>query len=165
VLRCAEILAADVGSQLWDYLRTRVCLRPAGFDPMLNLLSIDDAVAALMLAIASAGQGTYNIAGADTLPLSRLIARFGRIDIPLPGPLLAPLYRLRTRAIGLDFRYDLNARRFHLGGILDDQRARLELGYRPRHPLFDRSNSALSEAGSCGPTESGLATPRPAPAA
>jgi hypothetical protein len=75
----------------------------------------------------------FNIPGFDTLPLSRLIARAGRRDIPVPGPLLAPLYRLRTRTVGTEFRYDLNTRRFHFGGILDGSRARAALGYEPHH--------------------------------
>lgn len=135
VLRLAEVLAAGTGSQLWDYLRSRVCLRPLGFDPMLNVLSLEDAASAIVLAATSAGQGVYNIAGADTLPLSHIIARAGRRDFPVPGPLLDPLYRLRTRLLDLEFRYDLNLRRFHFGGIIDDTRARRELGYAPRHPI------------------------------
>lgn len=135
VRRCAEILAEGTGSQLWDYLQSRVCLRPLGFDPMINVLSIADAADAIELALRGTTNGVYNVAGTDTLPLSRLIARWGRRDVPVPGPLLAPLYRLRTRAIGLDFRYDLNRQRFHLGGLVDDGRARRELGYRPTHAI------------------------------
>ncbi len=135
VLRCAECLAPDSGSQLHDYLASRVCLRPLGFDPMLNLLSIDDMVAAIRLALASDRQGVFNIPGHDTLPLSRLIARFGRVDLPLPEPALGPLYRLRSATIGTDFRYDLNYWRFHFSGVLDGARARAELGYVPRSPL------------------------------
>ena len=40
-------LVAQSGSQLHDYLQSRVCLRPMGFDPMLNVLSVDDAVRAI----------------------------------------------------------------------------------------------------------------------
>jgi UDP-glucose 4-epimerase len=69
VLRCAEILHADMGSQLYDYLQSRVCLRPLGFDPVLNLLSLDDAARAFALAVESDGGGVFNIPGADTLPL------------------------------------------------------------------------------------------------
>jgi len=134
VLRTAEILAPDMGSQLWDYLQSPVCLRPFGFDPMINVLSLEDAADAIALALAAPGQGVFNVAGADTLPLSRLIARWGRRDVPVPGPLLAPLYRLRAWTRGFEFRYDLNLRRFHFGGQLDDTRAQTELGYRPTHP-------------------------------
>ena len=45
---------------------------------------------------------------------------------------MAPLYQLRRRIAGFEFRYDLNARRFHFGGVLDGTRAREQLGYVPR---------------------------------
>jgi UDP-glucose 4-epimerase len=134
VLRCAEILAADSGSQLWDYLSSRVCLRPLGFDPMLNVLSLEDAIAAIAAAAGSTHTGVFNIPGADTLPLSRAIAESGRLDVPVPGPFLAPLYGLRRWVAGFEFRYDLNLRRFHFGGVMDGTRARHLLGYLPGHP-------------------------------
>ncbi len=135
VLRFAEVLAARTGSQLWDYLSSRLCLRPLGFDPMLNLLSLEDLGEAAARAATAHGQGVYNIPGADTLPLTRVIALRGRIDLPVPGPLLFPLYRLRTGVMGFEFRYDLNARRFHFGGVLDGSRAHRDLDYEPRHRL------------------------------
>lgn len=150
VLRLAELLEPETGSQLWDYLATRVCLRPAGFDPMVNLLTLPDAVHALILGLTSDAQGVFNIPGADTLPLSLVARRSGRTSLPLPGPLLAPLYQLRTRAIGLEFRYDLQMRRFHFGAVLDGSRARAALGYQPRHPVawlpraLDAARSAVT---------------------
>lgn len=135
VLRLAEVLARDSGSQLWDYLSSRVCLRPLGFDPMLNVLSIDDAVAALRAASHTSATGVFNIPGADTLPLSRAIAESLRIEVPTPGPLLAPLYALRRGLTGFELRYDLTGRRLHLAGVLDGSRARRELGYAPSHPV------------------------------
>lgn len=135
ILRCAEILAADTGSQLWDYLQSRVCMRPLGYDPMLNVLSLPDAGAAFAAAARSTEIGVFNIPGADTLPLSRAIAESVRIDLPVPGPLMAPLYGLRRRFAGFDFRYDVNLRRFHFGGVLDGSRARALLGYTPHRPV------------------------------
>lgn len=136
VLRCAEVLARGTGSQLWDYLQTRVCLRPLGFDPMINVLSLPDLAHAVVRAARSKATGIFNIPGADTLPLSEIIARAHRLDVPVPGPLLAPLYQLRARTIGLEFRYDLNMRRFHFGGILDGTRAREILGYEPAFSIW-----------------------------
>ena len=132
VLRLAEILAPDTGSQLWDFLQSRVCLRPLGFDPMLNVLSLADAVEAIVLALRSTAVGVFNIPGRDTLPLSRAIVESRRADIPLPGPLMTPLYELRRWLAGFEFRYDMNMRRFHFGGVLDGSRARASLGYTPR---------------------------------
>lgn len=135
VLRQAEILAPDMGSQLYDYLSSRVCLRPLGYDPILNLLSIEDAAQAWLLALDAPEQGVFNIPGADTLPLSRAIRLWGRDDLPLPGPLLGPLYRLRRRVRRTDFSYAINHQRFHFNGVLDGTRARQLLGYRPCHAI------------------------------
>ena len=138
VLRCAEMYGPELGSQLWDYLRSRYCLRPAGYDPMINLLSIDDAVAAFTTAIKREVRGVFNITGYDTLPLSRLIKLAQCKDISLPGPLLGPLYRLRSAVRHTDFSYELNRWRFHFNGILCGRRARAELDYTPEHPLLWR---------------------------
>ena len=132
VLRCAEIFAPDTGSQLWDYLQSRICLRPLGFDPMVNVLSLADVVAAFVAAVRSRATGVFNIPGCDTLPLSRAIGESRRADVPVPGPLMAPLYGLRHWATGFEFRYDMNLQRFHFGGVLDGTRARTALGYVPR---------------------------------
>jgi hypothetical protein len=48
---------------------------------------------------------------------------------------MSPLYRLRRRVAGFDFRYDMNRSRFHFGGVLDGTRAREQLGYTPRYPV------------------------------
>ncbi|CAN5922383.1 SDR family oxidoreductase [soil metagenome] len=133
VLRCAEVLAPNSGSQLWDYLGSHVCLRPLGFDPIINVLSLEDAAAAFVIAAHSTAIGAFNIPGADTLPLSRAVAESQRLDFPVPGPLMSPLYRLRRRIVGFEFHYNLNARRFHFGGVLDGARASNELGYVPTH--------------------------------
>jgi UDP-glucose 4-epimerase len=135
VLRCAECLAADTGSQLYDYLQSAVCFSALGYDPMLNLLSFDDAVRAIALSARHDGQGVFNIPGADTLPLSAVIAGWGRTGIPVPALLLHPLYRLRALTIGTQFRYDLNRWRFHFSGVLDGRRASEQLGYVPARPI------------------------------
>lgn len=145
VLRLAEILADGVGSQLQDYLQSKLCLRPLGFNPMLNVLSLEDAAEALKRAVFADGSGVYNIPGADTLPLSVAIKLAGKRALPLPGPLLAPLYRVRASALGMEFRYDLAYRSFHFSAVLDGARAREELGYVPRHPVAwsERPNGEL----------------------
>jgi len=135
VLRCSEVVGHAIGSQLFDYLRSRVCLRPLGFDPMLNLLSVEDTARAICAAVDSEAQGVFNIPGADTLPLTAIIAQAQRLDVPLPGPLLRPLYRLRALTVGTQFRYDLNLGRFHFSGVPDGSRAKRVLGYTPKHPL------------------------------
>lgn len=133
VLRCAEILESGSGSQLYDYLGSRVCFRPLGFDPLVNLLTVADAAHAVVASLFSDATGVFNIPGADTLPLSKAIAKWGRVDAPVPGPLMGPLYRVRRRLRGTEFRWRLNRGRFHSGNILDGTRARNAFGYAPEH--------------------------------
>lgn len=135
VLRMAETLAPGTGSQLYDYLGSTVALRPAGFDPMINVLSLEDTVIALRKAIHSTAQGVFNVPGADTLPLSALIRKWGRLGVPMPGMWLTPLYQLRRSVRGHDFRYGMNRRRFHYSGVLDGRRAAEVLGFVPSHPV------------------------------
>ncbi len=135
VLRFAEIVAPGVGSQLFDYLSSRVCFRPLGFDPMLCLLSVGDAVRATMAALRARASGIFNIPGKDILPLSRAVALARRACVPVPGPLLSPLYGLRARAMHTDFRYDMNHFRFHLSGVVDGRRAAEVLGFAPEIAL------------------------------
>lgn len=135
VLRMAEALAPGTGSQLFDYLESPVCLRPLGFDPMINVTTIEDTVVAIQKAIHSDAQGVFNVPGADTLPLSACIRKWGRLELPLPGLWLGPLYRWRRRLSGHDFRYGMNQRRFHYSGVLDGTRARKVLGFFPSHPV------------------------------
>lgn len=136
VLRCAETLAPGTGSQLFDYLDAAVCLLPAGYDPMMNVLSITDTVRALEIGARAFGvQGVFNIAGADTLPLTECVRAYGRVGLPMPGSLLTPLYRLRRRLRGHDFSYGMNRRRFHYCTVLDGTRAREILGFVPQCPI------------------------------
>lgn len=135
VLRLAELFAPQCGSQVYDYLLSKVCFRPIGFDPMIQLLSLEDGLRAMVLALFSDAQGVFNIPGADVLPLSRAITLAGRRGIALPGPLLGPLYTARSLLRGTEFRYEANRFRFHYSGVLDGRRAEQVLGYSPSAPI------------------------------
>jgi UDP-glucose 4-epimerase len=135
VLRFAECLAPLMGSQLYDYLTAPVCFRPLGFDPMINVISVADMVAATVAALCSEADGIFNVPGLDTLPLSLLIRKWGHRAIPAPGRLLGPLYRARSMFERSEFRYDMNHWRFHFNGTLSGERAERILGYHPRHGI------------------------------
>jgi UDP-glucose 4-epimerase len=132
VLRCAEALAPGCGSQLYDFLAAPVALRPWGFDPMVNVATLDDLTDALSRATFGSGEGVFNVPGADTLPLTEAIRRWGTPGLPALGPLIRRAYDLRHRLTGSQFSYGMSRRRMHLGLVLDGTRAARELGYAPR---------------------------------
>jgi UDP-glucose 4-epimerase len=135
VLRCAELFAPKAGGQLLRWLDAEPCLRPLGFDPIVNLISREDLVRAVSLALRSPVAGVFNIKGADTLPLSELAVKAGRRCVPLPGWVLSPAYRLRALLKGPSFDYPTNRPKFHFGGVLSGRAALLALGYQPRTPI------------------------------
>ncbi len=136
VLRCAECLAPDTGSQLFDYLGSQICFQPLGFDPMINLISLPDLARAFALATVAQSSGIFNIPGKDTLPLSVLIEKWGQTSVPVPSVLLSPLYWLRNKVIGSDFVYDLNRFRFHFSAVMDGHRAERLLHYTPQSAIM-----------------------------
>ena len=135
VLRCAEALGPGTGSQLFDFLDASVAIRPAGFDPMVNVATVSDMVCAFEAATHGSGEGVFNIPGYDTLPLSAAARKWGTTMVPAPGPAVSLLYDLRHRITGSEFSYGLNRHSMHFGLVLDGSRAREELGYVPQHPI------------------------------
>lgn len=135
VLRCAEALGPGTGSQLFDYLDAPVAFRPLGFDPMVNVASVEDIVVAMEKATHGSGEGVFNIPGFDTLPLSECVRKWGTPCIPVPGPMVRVAYNLRHTLTGSAFSYGLNRHRMHLGLVLDGKRAADVLGYTPSHPI------------------------------
>lgn len=135
VVRGAECFGPDNGSQLWDYLSAGVCFTPLGFDPMINVISVEDLVDAIHRSIFVSEQGAFNAPGFETLPLSLAIEKAGRVRVSVPGPLLSPIYGTRAITRGGDFRYDQNYYRFHFGGVMEGRRAMKVLGYEPKVPV------------------------------
>jgi UDP-glucose 4-epimerase len=133
VLRCAEIYGP--GNQTWDYLQSRVCFHPLGFDPMIELLTLEDAAHALQLALHSPVHGIFNIPGNDILPLSAVTRQAGRRSVGVPRLLLPPLYRWRRRVLGTLFKWELNDGRYRWSGLLDGTRAARILGYAPEQRI------------------------------
>lgn len=135
VLRCAEALGPGNGSQLYDYLSAPIALRPAGFDPMVNVATVSDLVAALEKATHGSGEGVFNIPGYDTLPLSEALRKWGTPATPAPSMVIERLYNLRHRLTGSEFSYGLNRHRMHFGLVLDGTRAKQVLHYTPESPV------------------------------
>ncbi|MBT3220353.1 MAG: hypothetical protein HN348_14805, partial [Proteobacteria bacterium] len=135
VLRCAEALGPNTGSQLFDFLNAPVALRPAGFDPMVNVATVSDIVRALEYATHGSGEGVFNIPGYDTLPLAECVHKWGTAQLPVPGVFIRSLYTLRHRITGSEFSYGLNRNRIHFGLVLDGTRAKEVLNYVPGNPV------------------------------
>jgi UDP-glucose 4-epimerase len=133
VLRPVHILGT-VHNAPSNYLRLPVIPTLLGFDPMVQVIHEDDVVHAIRLALRPGVKGIFNIAGPDALPLSRMVRTLGRPSIPVPHPIakatLTGLYKWRLASFPAP---ELDHIKYVC--MVDDRRAREELGYSPRKNL------------------------------
>jgi UDP-glucose 4-epimerase len=133
ILRPTHILGT-VRNAPSNYLRLAVVPTLLGFDPMLQAVHQDDVVRAIMLSLAPTARGIYNIAGPPPVPLSRVLELLERQTVAVPHTVarlgVERLFRWRVTSFPapeLDFiRYVC---------MIDDSRARRDLGYAPAHGL------------------------------
>jgi UDP-glucose 4-epimerase len=84
VLRTAPIVGPTIDNFVTRYLKHRFVPTLLGYDPLVQLLHEDDAVAAFKLALEQPVDGIYNIVGRGVLPLVTALALMGRVCLPVP---------------------------------------------------------------------------------
>ncbi len=82
-------LGAVVGTAA-DHFWTRTLSRPLvpsvlGYDPLVQLMLIDDAVAAVHAMWTARARGAFNVVGSGVLPWSHVLTRLGKTPLPLPA--------------------------------------------------------------------------------
>ncbi|MEI8258771.1 MAG: NAD-dependent epimerase/dehydratase family protein [Deltaproteobacteria bacterium] len=88
-MRLAPILGPTVRNYLTRYLGRRFPPTVMGYDPLLQFIHEVDALAAFKLAVMRDCPGAYNIVGEGVIPLSMAVSLAGRIQVPVPAPLLS----------------------------------------------------------------------------
>jgi UDP-glucose 4-epimerase len=105
VLRLCYTLGPAVSGTLATFLSARRVPTVLGYDPLYQFIHDDDAAAAICAALEKRLRGVFNVSGPQPMPLSWLIARAGRRQVPVPEPLLGlafgrfGLSRLPTGAV------------------------------------------------------------------
>lgn len=85
LLRCAPIVGSHLASPLGRYLRLPAV--PVGlFDPPFSLLHMEDAVAAVIAALAAGHGGPLNVVGSGAVTAFQAARMGGRLPIPIVGP-------------------------------------------------------------------------------
>jgi UDP-glucose 4-epimerase len=103
-----------------------------GYDPRVQLLHEDDALAVLVRATTGDFAGTVNVGGEGTMLLSQAIRRLGRVQLPLPTPALGSVGRLGRRLGLVDYSPE-QMRFLNFGRVVDTTLLRTEFGYTPRY--------------------------------
>ncbi|MGQ0504613.1 MAG: SDR family oxidoreductase [Myxococcaceae bacterium] len=144
ILRPVHIVGPNIKNAPSNYLRLKRPWTLAGFDPMVQLIHVEDVARALVEALRPEIRGVYNVVGPGEVPLSATFRELGRETIPLP-------HMLARGALGLLFKYRLASfpppELDHIQFLcaVDGQRWGDDAGWRPRYSMRDTIRSVLGE--------------------
>ncbi|MBJ7593306.1 MAG: NAD-dependent epimerase/dehydratase family protein [Candidatus Dormibacteraeota bacterium] len=137
LLRFGNVLGDVLDSPFARLFDRAVVPTVFGFDPRLQFLDEDDAIAALTHATLNKCRGTYNVAGAGVVVLSQAIALMGKINapvIPFVGGTMA--LRFLERFGLVDFPPEF-VRLLQHGRVVDTTRLHVELGFHPQRTTME----------------------------
>ena len=139
ILRPVHILGR-VHNAPSNFLRLDPILTVMGFDPMTQVLHQSDVVHAIERALLPGARGIFNIAGPEPVPLSRLIKLLGRQRLSVPYS-LARIALRRLWALRLTTFPPPELDHIRYVCMVDDRRARDELGYAPAYDATETVRS------------------------
>jgi UDP-glucose 4-epimerase len=145
ILRPVHIVGPTVRNAPSNYLRLARPLTVMGFDPMVQLIHVDDACRALALALRPGARGVYNVAGPGEVPLSAIFRELGRTPIPVPGFLLRTLVAQAFASRLISFPPEELDHIQYLCAV-DGSRAVRDLGWSPGKTLRETIRSVLAPA-------------------
>jgi UDP-glucose 4-epimerase len=142
ILRPVHIVGPTVQNAASTYLRLERPITVLGFDPMVQLIHMDDACRAMVLALKPGVRGVYNVTGPGEVPLSTILKELGRRRVPVPHFLVRALLRRAFEARLTGFPPEEVDHLQYLCAV-DGSRAARDLGYAPRHSLRETIRSVL----------------------
>ncbi len=152
ILRLANLIGPTVDTALTRYLAMPVVPSALGFDPRLQLLHEDDAVAVLERAALADLPGVFNVAGEGMVPLSQAVRWARRMRVPVWSPAISLVGSLVRNTGVIDVSAE-EARFLNYGRVVDTTKLRTQFGYAPLYTTQAALRSYL--------TSHSAALPRP----
>ena len=116
------------------YLRLERPVTVLGFDPMVQLIHVEDVVTAIEKALTPGVRGVFNIAGPSPVPLSLVFEKMGKEPHRLPEPAARAMLEAAWTLGVSDWPVpELNHIKYIC--MVDDSRAREKLGFDHDHSL------------------------------
>jgi UDP-glucose 4-epimerase len=135
ILRPAHIVGR-VNNAPSRYLRLEQPISVMGFDPMVQLIHVEDLVTAIELALTPGVRGVFNVAGPSPVPLSLLFDKLDRDPIRVPEPIAKTLLKAGWSLHISDWPVpELDHIKYVC--MVDDSRVRESLGFEHDYGLDD----------------------------
>ncbi len=129
-VRLASVLHRKEGDLIVRMLEGRVSAPLAGYNPQLQLLSLDDAADLLASSVLSQEPGIFNGAPAGTVPVRAALKAAGTLTLPVNGVLQKPVRSLLWKAGLADFPGEA-ADRVKYNWTISNERAARSFGRSP----------------------------------
>jgi UDP-glucose 4-epimerase len=140
ILRAVHIVG-PVHNAPSNYLRIPRPPVLLGFDPMVQLVHVEDVAESIAAALAPGRRGIYNIVGPGEVPLSAVLKELGRQPRLIPHPLAKPVLGIAF-ALGISSFPVAELDFIRYVCMVDGRRAAAELGYRAKHGLRETIRAA-----------------------
>jgi UDP-glucose 4-epimerase len=144
ILRPVHIVGPGIKNAPSNYLRLRRPWKMAGFDPMVQLIHVEDAARAMVEALRPEARGVYNVVGPGEVPLSAIFRELGHAPVPVPRTLARPV-------LGMLFKYRLASfpapELDHIQFLcaVDGGRWARELDWKPRYSMRETIRSVVGD--------------------
>jgi UDP-glucose 4-epimerase len=149
VLRPTNVVGKHVRNTICSLLRSGVCPKIFGFDPLMQFMDEKDLARALILALENPIPGIFNVAGEGVVALSHAIRHAQAVSVPIPPVVSASFVRVLAEVSKIPFPPYL-MEYFKYPTIISDDAFRKAFGYQPKvkttqslrnlGPISDRPN-------------------------
>jgi UDP-glucose 4-epimerase len=144
ILRPVHILGS-VRNAASNYLRLKRIPVMMGFDPMVQVIHEEDVADAILMALESGIHGVLNVTGPGEYPLSVVVQETGRPILPIPHAmaksLLSRLWKYHLTSFPVPELVHIM-----YTCMVDGERARRTMGFRPRYSLKETIRTVLATA-------------------
>ena len=144
VLRFAPLLGPGVRTFYTRIFDRRLVPVPMGFDPLLQLLHPDDALAALRLVVERGGSGAFNVVPSRPIPMLAALHAAAKVAVAVPHPVAYAAADLLWAA-GLADAPGAFVDYVRYPVLADGDKARRELGFAARRSSRDALEEYLRE--------------------
>jgi UDP-glucose 4-epimerase len=131
ILRPVNIIGKHVRNTICSLLRSGMCPKIIGFDPLMQFMDEKDIARALILALENDIPGVFNVGGEGVIAYSHAIRHAQAMSIPIPPFITAGVVRLLDDLSGTGFPPYL-MEYFKYPTIVCDDQFRKLFGYQPK---------------------------------
>jgi len=131
VLRPVNVIGKHIRNTICSLLRSGLCPKIFGFDPLMQFIDEKDMARALILALEQPHPGVFNVAGEGLIAYSHAIRHANAMIVPLPPFITAGLVRVIAEVSRMNLPPYL-VDYFKYPTIVNDDIFRTKFGYQPK---------------------------------